>query len=107
MFVDMLLYKWNEMENFSEKILIAGQVILAWFTLVLLSPFLLVIFGGLWIWKNAIVWLIVRVFKRKFLDKFDENETVFAVDRFWESSRSSLGLIVELEGTLNVDEVSQ
>lgn len=99
--------KWKKMDNLSEKLVKISQALLAWLIFVILFPFLLIIFGSLFVWKYGVLWIIVNIFKRKFIKSFDDSEAFFAVDRFWENSRSSLGLIVELEGSINVDVVSK
>jgi len=54
----------------------------------------------------VILVLMVKCLKPKFLSILNGQDGLYAVDRFWEDSRSSLGLIAILNGNVCIEKVS-
>jgi hypothetical protein len=77
-----------------------------WILLTLLSPFFIATFGLLLIWKYLVVEPLARLTLSKRVRSLNPFDAVLATDGFWDRPLSTLGQLMVLEGSLDVEKVN-
>jgi hypothetical protein len=91
--------QWEKIHEYLSKILIG-------ILLIVLSPIICIVLVFLYIYKNVILLYTAKFFKPKLHRLLSPQESFHATDRFWEETRGSIGLVVVLNGNVDVQIVS-